>query len=88
MGAFGNVHSIPLTAYMQETIAPEKMGRAFSLLALISSLSMPVGLLISSPVAEFVGVHTWFFVSGTGILVIVSAIVCINRVRNKKIQSK
>ena len=26
LGAFGNVHSIPLVAYMQETIAPEKNG--------------------------------------------------------------
>ena len=30
LGASGNVHTIPLTAYMQETISPDKMGRAFS----------------------------------------------------------
>lgn len=70
MGAFGNVHSIPLVAYMQETIAPEKMGRAFSLLTLISSFSMPVGLLIGSPIAEKIGVHSWFFISGLGIILI------------------
>ena len=84
MGAFGNVHSIPMTAYMQETIAPEKMGRAFSLLALISSLTMPVGLLISSPIAEKVGVHTWFFISGIGILLIVAVVLAISRLRGKK----
>ena len=28
LGASGNVHTIPLTAYIQETAAPEKMGRA------------------------------------------------------------
>lgn len=64
LGAFGNVHTIPLTAYMQETISPEKMGRAFSVLTLISSVTMPIGLLFSSPIAEKVGVNVWFFLSG------------------------
>ena len=70
MGAFGNVHSIPLIAYMQTTIPAEKMGRAFSLIALAASLSMPVGLLIASPVAETVGVNVWFLLSGIGTVLI------------------
>lgn len=70
MGAFGNVHSIPLIAYMQTTIPAEKMGRAFSLIALAASLSMPLGLLISSPIAEKVGVYIWFLISGTGTTII------------------
>ncbi len=74
MGAFSNVHMIPLTSYMQETIAPEKMGRAFSLLTLIGSLSMPLGLLFSSPVAERLGVHTWFLISGIFMLAICTLI--------------
>lgn len=74
LGASSNIHSIPLTAYIQETVAPEKMGRAFSVLTLISSLTMPVGLLISSPVAEKTGLNIWFFISGISIVVITSAI--------------
>lgn len=70
MGAFGNVHSIPLIAYMQTTIPAEKMGRAFALIALVASLSMPLGLLISSPIAEKVGVNIWFLISGTGTTII------------------
>ncbi len=70
MGAFGNVHSIPLIAYMQTTIPAEKMGRAFALIALAASLSMPLGLLISSPIAEKVGVNIWFLISGIGTTVI------------------
>ncbi|WP_249303721.1 MFS transporter [Qiania dongpingensis] len=81
MGAFGNVHTIPMTAYMQETIAPEKMGRAFSLLGLIGSLAMPAGLLVGSPIAEKIGVHAWFFISGVGILLITGVIVGINWIR-------
>ena len=64
LGASGNVHIIPLTAYIQETVSPEKMGRAFSILTLISSVTMPIGLLFSSPIAEKVGVNIWFFISG------------------------
>lgn len=64
LGAAGNVHTIPLTAYIQETVSPEKMGRAFSVLTFISSVTMPVGLLFSSPIAEKVGVNVWFFISG------------------------
>ena len=64
LGASGNVHTIPLTAYMQETISLDKMGRAFSVLTLISSVTMPIGLLFSSPIAERVGVNVWFFISG------------------------
>lgn len=68
MGAFGNVHGIPLTAYIQETVAPDKMGRAFSLIGQITAFAMPIGLLVSSPIAEKVGVHIWFLISGIGIL--------------------
>jgi len=64
LGASGNVHTIPLTAYIQATVEPQKMGRAFSVLTLISSVSMPIGLLFSSPIAEKVGVNVWFFISG------------------------
>lgn len=86
MGAFSNVHTIPLTAYMQETIAPDKMGRAFSLLSLISSLTMPIGLLIGSPVAEKLGVHTWFLISGIGILGVLVMISILNGTRLAKVR--
>lgn len=75
MGAFGNVYSVPLVAYMQIHIKPERMGRAFSLMALTSSLAMPAGLLLSSPIAEKIGVHRWFFFSGIGMLLI--TVVCL-----------
>ena len=74
LGASGNVHTIPLTAYMQETISPEKMGRAFSVLTLVSSVSMPVGLLFSSPIAEKVGVNAWFFISGLCMIILTACV--------------
>lgn len=75
LGASGNVHTIPLTAYIQETVAPEKMGRAFSVLTLISSVTMPIGLLFSSPIAEKTGVNVWFFISGICMVVLTTAVV-------------
>lgn len=83
MGASGNIHVIPLTAYMQETIAAEKMGRAFSVLTLISSATMPIGLLFSSPIAEKAGVHVWFFVSGV-CMVVLTAVVAICYVKSQR----
>lgn len=70
MGGFGNVHTIPLIAYMQSSIPPEKMGRAFSLLGIMGSLTMPVGLLLAGPVAELVGVSAWFLISGIAMTLI------------------
>lgn len=84
LGASGNVHSIPLTAYMQERIVPEKMGRAFSVLTLISSVTMPIGLLISSPIAENVGVNIWFFISGVSMVLITISILCCYRMKYRK----
>ena len=74
LGAAGNVHTIPLTAYIQETVAPVKMGRAFSVLNLISSVTMPVGLLFSSPIAEKIGVNVWFFISGLCMLALTTLV--------------
>lgn len=73
MGAGANFYNIPLMAYMQETIKPELMGRAFSLWSMVMSLAMPLGLLIAGPVAEKYGVAPWFFVSGV-IVVVIAAI--------------
>lgn len=83
LGASGNIHTIPLTAYIQETVAAEKMGRAFSVLTLISSVTMPVGLLISSPIAEKVGVNTWFFISGVSMVLITTFILLFRQIKEK-----
>jgi DHA3 family macrolide efflux protein-like MFS transporter len=70
MGAGGNLYSIPYTAYLQQTIPPEAQGRAFSLVASLMCLAMPVGLLIAGPFAETYGVAQWFFISGIAMIVI------------------
>ncbi|MDD6797279.1 MAG: MFS transporter [Clostridia bacterium] len=88
LGAAGNVHGIPLTAYIQETVEPEKMGRAFALLSQIASFSAPVGLMISSPLAEKTGVRAWFLISGAGILISLLLVQAFMHKKNRKITEK
>lgn len=59
------------------------MGCAFSILPLIASLTMSLGLLISSSIAEKIGVHVWFFVSGIGTIFIVGIIIFIDKIIRK-----
>ena len=70
MGASCNVHNIPLVAYMQANIDPARLGRAFALTALLSSVTTPVGLLVAAPLADRLGVHRWFLIAGAGVCLI------------------
>lgn len=70
MGASGTVYEIPYTAYMQGTIAPEMLGRAFSLMGSLMSAAMPLGLLVAGPIAERYGVSMWFLVSGVAVTLV------------------
>lgn len=74
LGASGTFMNVPVMAYVQESIAPEVMGKVFSLLMTAMTLSMPIGLLIAGPVVDVIGVNTWFFWSG--ILLILNAVLC------------
>ena len=42
--------NVPVMAYVQESIAPEMMGKVFSLLMTAMTLAMPIGLLVAGPV--------------------------------------
>ena len=79
--------SSSLTAYIQKSVAPEKMGRAFYVLTLISSVTMPVGLLISSPIAETAGVAVWFLLSGIAIMALAAGVFLLDswKERRKKV---
>ncbi len=74
LGASGTFINVPVMAYVQESIAPEMMGKVFSLLMTAMTISMPIGLLVAGPVVEIIGVNTWFFWSGVAL--IADAILC------------
>lgn len=54
---------------LQTTIKPELLGRVFAFVNSIMLLGTPVGLIISAPVAEAIGVQNLFVISGGLILI-------------------
>ena len=53
-----------LMAMLQIKIAPEKLGRVFSIITSMMLVATPLGLLLGAPVAEKIGVNIWLLVSG------------------------
>lgn len=82
MGGVGNLYNIPFTAYLQETVAPEKLGRVFSLFGSVMSGAMPIGLLLAGPMSEKVGIARWFLISG--ILTLFFSLLCLVFYRRAK----
>jgi len=74
MGLSVPFYSGVVTAFYQEKIKPEYLGRVFSLTGSIMSLAMPLGLILSGFFADRIGVNYWFLISG--ILIILIAIIC------------
>lgn len=54
-------------ALLQAKIPPEMQGRVFTIISMICMAMMPVGLSLAGPVADAVGVHTWYVISGSTI---------------------
>jgi DHA3 family macrolide efflux protein-like MFS transporter len=68
LAAAGNLHSISLATYIQTNIAPDTLGRVLSIQTTINGLTMPIGLVVASPIATVIGVNHWFLIAGLGIL--------------------
>ena len=79
MGATTIIHGVPLSTYMQSVIAPELMGRAFSLIQMSAAFATPVGLLVAAPLAELLGVNIWFLVAGVFITLLSAVGIAGNR---------
>lgn len=56
--------SAPLTALLQTMIAPQLQGRALALLNSVMGLAAPVGLAITGPLGEAIGISALFVVIG------------------------
>lgn len=54
----------PLQAIMQ-TYVPNKMqGRVFTLISSLATAMMPLSMLIAAPIAQWLGVRTWYVIGG------------------------
>jgi DHA3 family macrolide efflux protein-like MFS transporter len=51
-------------AAIQAVVAPEMQGRVFTLMTSVSGAMSPLGLIIAGPVADKLGVQTWFIIGG------------------------
>lgn len=54
----------PIHAIIQSTVAPEMQGRVFTLLGSLVTLMMPIGLIVAGPIADWLGVQTWYVTGG------------------------
>ncbi len=63
-GAMSSLTNGPLMAILQATVEPAMQGRVFALLNSTAAAMMPLGLALSAPLAELIGVRAWFFIGG------------------------
>ncbi len=54
----------PLFAILQAAVAPDMQGRVFTLVSSFSSAMMPLSLAVAGPVADAIGVRTWYVIGG------------------------
>lgn len=59
----------PVFAIFQTLIAPDMQGRVLSLISSLSSLISPLSLMVAGPIADAVGVRSWFVVAGAACLI-------------------
>jgi DHA3 family macrolide efflux protein-like MFS transporter len=55
----------PVRAIFQAVVPPDMQGRVFTLLGSASMAMSPLGLIIAGPVADALGVRTWYIVGGS-----------------------
>lgn len=60
----------PIFAIMQATVSPQMQGRVFTLLTSLASMIAPLGLIIAGPVADTIGVRSWYVFGGAVTLLV------------------
>lgn len=64
IGLIGNFVTVPYIAYIQSTVPPTSLGRVFAIVTSLMSFASPLGLFVAGPVANQVGIASWFLISG------------------------
>jgi DHA3 family macrolide efflux protein-like MFS transporter len=62
------IMNAPLQAVLQMTVPPEMQGRVFSVLGSLTTGIAPIGLLLAGPVADLLGVRSWYLMGGVAFL--------------------
>ncbi len=69
--------STPSMTILQETVAPEMMGRVFSYVTIIMALATPIGVVIFGPLADVVSVQSLLVISGIAAIVVTAIAVLV-----------
>jgi DHA3 family macrolide efflux protein-like MFS transporter len=64
----------PFFALLQSAVAPELQGRVFSLVGSLTSAMMPLSLVMAGPLADRIGIRSWY--TGGGLFITVLALGC------------
>ncbi len=54
----------PVHAILQSAVEPEMQGRVFTLVGSLGSAMSPLGLIVAGPVADAIGVQSWYIIGG------------------------
>ncbi len=65
LGIMNPIANGPLQAIMQKTVPPEMQGRIMGLTSSVATAMIPLSMLAATPVAQFLGIRTWFWAGGT-----------------------
>jgi DHA3 family macrolide efflux protein-like MFS transporter len=70
LGIANPITNGPLMAAVQAAVSPEMQGRIFTLIGSVAAAMSPLGLIMAGPVADSLGVQTWFILGGvvTGLM--------------------
>jgi MFS transporter, DHA3 family, macrolide efflux protein len=63
------IFNTPSTVLLQQKVEPDFLGRVFGVLGMISSIMMPLGMLVFGPIADFIKIE--YLLVGTGLLILV-----------------
>jgi DHA3 family macrolide efflux protein-like MFS transporter len=73
-------------AVIQSTVEPDMQARILSLLWSISGGMAPLGLMISGPIADRVGIQSWFYLGGALCIFMGLVGLCIPAVMNIEVR--
>jgi DHA3 family macrolide efflux protein-like MFS transporter len=60
----------PVHAIIQATVDPQMQGRVFTLIGSLGSAMAPLGLIIAGPVADAIGVQSWYVIGGVACILL------------------
>src|SRR5690606_745101 len=69
VGLFISISNPVFVGLLQEKVAPEYIGRVFSVFGLFNTISMPLGMLVFGPLSDYVDISLIILFSGIGMVI-------------------